>query len=191
MSLLDVDERYLRVDPEKMEKGIIPDDPIERREAYIRLVSGFTAKQRAFLTAYIHHREIKAACEAVDISESSPRDWEKAGINWRYAASLMIEDHVSVAKALIQQASVKAIQTMIDLLDSADPKIRIQAADKLSKLMGSDEPKEVKHTHTGDINVDVDYKATLMRMVEGESRALGAEEDVVEAELVEVLDNEE
>lgn len=167
-------------------KGQVPADTVERRELYISIVHKFTALQRSFLAAYIHHNQIRAACEECDIEVGLPAKWENDGVNWKYAAALAQVDSTMVSSHMVEQAQIRAMQTLIDLLDSKDPKVRIQAANSLSKISESSKVKEVKHTHAGDIGINVDYKNTLMRMVEGEAVALGSEEDVAEAVFREV-----
>lgn len=187
--LAKVDPKDLKSPNSSKESPVVSPDPIERREEYIRVVSKMTSEQRAFLSAYIHHGTMSRACEIVGISQNTPRKWESEGVEWRYAYSLATADTLMAAQQTMEQAAVKAVQTLIDLMDSADQKIKLQAADKLTKLLESSKVKKVQHEHSGDIGVQVDYKATLMRLVQGEAEALGSEEDVVESTIREIPDS--
>lgn len=185
MSIMKIDSKDLRGHGTRKEPSPVSIDPIERREEYIRIVSKFSSLQRAFLSAYIHHGRIATACEQVGIETDTVNTWEENGVEWRYAYALATADSLMAAQHTLEQGAVKAVQTLMDLLDNPDPKIKLGAADKITKLLEKSKVKKIQHEHSGNVNVDVDYKSTLMRMLDGEEKA-GANSDPVEAHFREV-----
>lgn len=184
----------VRVDPKDIKKAgqmkkepeEVPIDPIERREEYVRIVGKFPSSLRRFLNAYIHTGVIKEACEISGLSTTIVKNFEREGYDWRRAYALATVDEMMAARHVIEQNSVKAIQTLGDLLDHKDPKIKIQAAKELAKLMENSKVQKIQHEHIGEVNMNLNYRDTLARLVEGESRT----EDVFDVDFTEVYDSE-